>query len=394
MNRVFLIGNGFDLAHGMPTSFDDFVKDLIRSRIDHGVDSESQLVQISLPDQVDEGVKITSKEIDFTKPINDITNEIRVKSLFKISNLHLPEFLELKLRNSIKFEYPNKFFATVLSNTSVNNWVEFEHNYYKHFLKIFKGHYKKEEFRIKAIHSLNEQFNQVKVEFSNYIAKVNQSAPKQKSVSLQSLFLSKKIKGKVTSIDDMTYEHHEVSEVLILNFNYTDTVRRYSLPEFDTAGKMITQAQVIDIHGEAGNPNNPIIFGYGDEMQEHYSQIEALNDDKALEHFKSIHYSRTENYHQLESFLKKGSYWVDIIGHSCGLSDRVLLKEIFEPNNCKGITIRHHDGKGNGSGELHHREIFTHIARCFSPENKSKVRSKVIPFRVENRCPQLTGSVS
>ena len=28
MNRIILIGNGFDLAHGLKTSYDDFVSEL------------------------------------------------------------------------------------------------------------------------------------------------------------------------------------------------------------------------------------------------------------------------------------------------------------------------------------------------------------------------------
>ncbi len=27
MNRIILIGNGFDKAHGLPTGYEDFVKD-------------------------------------------------------------------------------------------------------------------------------------------------------------------------------------------------------------------------------------------------------------------------------------------------------------------------------------------------------------------------------
>ncbi|MCC8145746.1 MAG: bacteriophage abortive infection AbiH family protein, partial [Bacteroidales bacterium] len=27
MNRIILIGNGFDLAHGLPTSYKDFIND-------------------------------------------------------------------------------------------------------------------------------------------------------------------------------------------------------------------------------------------------------------------------------------------------------------------------------------------------------------------------------
>ena len=30
MNRLVIIGNGFDLAHGLPTSYKDFIDDLVK----------------------------------------------------------------------------------------------------------------------------------------------------------------------------------------------------------------------------------------------------------------------------------------------------------------------------------------------------------------------------
>ncbi|RMZ61337.1 hypothetical protein D1632_00105 [Chryseobacterium nematophagum] len=35
---------------------------------------------------------------------------------------------------------------------------------------------------------------------------------------------------------------------------------------------------VIHIHGELNNKSNPIIFGYGDELDEDYRIIEKLNN--------------------------------------------------------------------------------------------------------------------
>mgnify|MGYP002474858298 FL=1 len=52
-------------------------------------------------------------------------------------------------------------------------------------------------------------------------------------------------------------------EILILTFNYTDTVEQYiqssSLPLFPHVG-------CIYIHGQLNNKTNPMIFGYGDEL--------------------------------------------------------------------------------------------------------------------------------
>ena len=33
MNRIILVGNGFDLAHGLKSSYKDFVLDLIKQKI-------------------------------------------------------------------------------------------------------------------------------------------------------------------------------------------------------------------------------------------------------------------------------------------------------------------------------------------------------------------------
>ena len=53
----------------------------------------------------------------------------------------------------------------------------------------------------------------------------------------------------------------------------------------------------------------------------------------------SFQYFKTPNYRELLSFLNSGDYQVCIYGHSCGLSDRIMLNEIFENENCKSIKI-------------------------------------------------------
>lgn len=82
-----------------------------------------------------------------------------------------------------------------------------------------------------------------------------------------------------------------------------------------------------------------MIFGFGDEMDEIYKKIEELNDNRFFEHIKSFQYFKTTKYRELLSFLNSGDYQVCIYGHSCGLSDRVMLNEIFEHENCKSIKI-------------------------------------------------------
>ena len=54
--------------------------------------------------------------------------------------------------------------------------------------------------------------------------------------------------------------------MLVVNFNYTDTASQY-LAEFP-------DESLINIHGELSNADNPIIFGYGDEMNQDFKSLE------------------------------------------------------------------------------------------------------------------------
>lgn len=388
MNRIFLIGNGFDLAHGMATSFDDFVKDLIRNRIDHQDNVQRRILNISIPKDNHGHFVINSKRINFEQEIRLILRDIVALCNTELIDRMVYAYQTPVPKNSI-IRFSNALFEEIIYNLSINNWVEFEHNYYKKLLRIVKAHSSNEITLCRLIYGLNDNFSDIKLEFTDYIGKTMKVAKRVKSDSFQSLFLESRIRGRNKLHGAV--EKHKVEDNLILNFNYTDTILRYSMPQFTNSDNELEQAEIINIHGEVNNPNNPIIFGYGDEMEENYSIIEAFNNDRIQEHFKSVHYSRTDNYHKLEGFLGLGDFWVVVMGHSCGISDRVLLQEIFQSVNCKGITIHHYPGIDNDSGERHHREIFTHISRCFSLEHKSKVRSKVIPFRESNRCPQVSG---
>jgi len=40
MNRIVLIGNGFDLAHGLPTRYEDFIKDYWVGFINHCISQD------------------------------------------------------------------------------------------------------------------------------------------------------------------------------------------------------------------------------------------------------------------------------------------------------------------------------------------------------------------
>lgn len=134
------------------------------------------------------------------------------------------------------------------------------------------------------------------------------------------------------------------------------------------------------IHGSLNeNPDN-IIFGFGDEMDKIYKELEELNDNRYLEHIKSFQYFKSPKYRQLLRFLNSSDFQVCIYGHSCGLSDRVMLNEIFEHEKCKSIKIYYYDEKDFNTKTMD-------ISRHFN--DNQLMRKKIVDFDSECKIPQV-----
>jgi len=136
---------------------------------------------------------------------------------------------------------------------------------------------------------------------------------------------------------------------------------------------------LVNIHGGLSDQSNPIIFGYGDEIDSHYEKIENLNNNELLKNIKSFGYFRTNNYQRVNSFIEgegKG-FTVKILGHSCGLSDRILLNTIFDHPNCKAIKIYYYQ---KSETENDYFEKTQEISRHFKASGKGDMRTKIVPF--------------
>ena len=144
-------------------------------------------------------------------------------------------------------------------------------------------------------------------------------------------------------------------DILFLNFNYTSTADLY-IPKG-------SEFKVNHIHGELGNDKNPIIFGYGDELDDDYKEISKLNNNDYLKNIKSIRYMETDNYRKLLSFIDSAPFQIYIMGHSCGNSDRTLLNTLFEHKNCVSIKPFYYE---KPDGTDNYIEIIQNISRNFN----------------------------
>ncbi|WP_179353209.1 AbiH family protein [Winogradskyella vidalii] len=258
---------------------------------------------------------------------------------------------------------------------SIKGWVDIEGIYFKLLKQEF------ESKSIKSIDSLNKDLVCLTQLLKDYLTQLDISKTKEKTVSQK--YIDQFISPIVPR--DVIYpinEHLIKSDrYYFLNFNYTKTLSNIllTLPDeyFKKYGHDIN-AFVSHIHGDIDREE--IVFGYGDEMDKDYKGIEDLNDNRFFENIKSFKYNKAYEYRDLLRFLNSGEYQVAIYGHSCGLSDRLLLNEVFEHDNCKSIKIYYYD-------EPEFTTKTMDISRHFN--SNQLMRQKIIEFNERCAIPQI-----
>ncbi|WP_167596646.1 AbiH family protein [Leeuwenhoekiella sp. ZYFB001] len=419
MNRIILVGNGFDLAHKLKTSYNDFINhywqnifDNLRNSLGGYIDLDGLTVEAFW----DNGLPEESSYINFFKYCENY---------------------------KVEYTFTNELIEVICKNQSIQNWVDLEDEYYRLVIKSIND----QEINITK---LNDDFANLKGLFIKYLLQcspdfsnenlnevfekyyiddiarhiysdiniqdfteeaVNEIAKKESEklfdfimnddpkkdfskydqfVETLSYYLRNNAKIQKGTIEDYYDEIFQIliskdahnlfdlspESIFVLNFNYTNVSLLYSNhfteSHLDNDCKF-QWPEINHIHGALNDNKNPIIFGFGDELDDNYSKIEKLNDNKYLENIKSIRYSDTDNYKKLLQYINSDQYQICIFGHSCGISDRTMLNTLFEHENCVSIKPYYHlreDGTDNYS------DIVRNISRNFN--NKASMRDKVV----------------
>lgn len=379
MNRLVIIGNGFDLAHGLPTSYKDFIDDYWR-----GITSATHNDDFISFENISEHFKFD--KVDNLQGLANYIMQHDENIKFSEAEIYRESgnnYYTGKNNRSHILVYKNEFFK-IINEKSIENWVDIENEYYFQLKKI--ANFKSitingsEEDLIKKkkvlVKKLNEGFKKVRELLDVYLNKIFE---KYDWFDVRNNEIEDHLKEEPNMmeflLDNRNDEYYQeeanlkLRETLLLSFNYTRTVADYS--------SCIRKAFSTNyIHGEVNNKSLPIIFGFGDEMDENYAIIENIDDNVYLEYFKSIQYLEHSNYKELYNFIESEPFQVFIMGHSCGLSDRTLLSMIFENQYCLSVKVFYHQ-KTNYTDN--YTEIIQNISRHF--KDKKMLRNKVVEKR-------------
>lgn len=386
MNRLFIIGNGFDLAHGLPTSYkhfiDDYWKTICEAKGSKKIRYSDNLVFLNCVF----GYIFTEEEILAIENINS----------YKDLNQVIIRNSQNRRDGVFEINFANKFFK-IICEKSTENWVDIENLYYNILKSIADGSYIKYDYPY-GIQQLNNEFEQVKVLLETYL----QEKVEDTNI-IPDVFNLFKIESTFNkySLEFSSEDYNELEEFYTkynpdleegknvlnycLNFNYTRTIDSYikktkDYKEYRDFGVFTN----LQIHGRLSDKNNLVNFGFGDEMDDDYKRIENLNDNEYLKNFKSFQYLQNSNYKKLLDFIDGNKFQVVILGHSCGLSDRTLLNTIFEHTNCRSIKVYYHQ-KDDGSDN--YTEIIQNISRHFN--KKKLMREKIVNKTLCKPLPQI-----
>lgn len=377
MNRIIIIGNGFDLAHGLKTRYEDF--------INWYFDEWVQKLRVCHKHrESDELCEYVSKNNHWYNVLyenyNIITKQPDGKGLI------------YAIKGNPYFDYKqSRFLERITKCIEKNNWVDIEKEYYNLLSLDF------ESSDNDSIAKLNNELaflksqliaylNSIEKEFINdSIVKGSIKAKMLEPINPRDISIRAKIKVDafkhsrlmqyndtqwnillnkygykepfdiINAKDKSSYkEIYLPNSILLLNFNYTRTADLY-LPNEEIF-------KVNHIHGDLSDKSN-IIFGYGDELDDNYKNILKQDNNEYLKNIKSINYLNSTNYREMLSYIESSPYQIYIMGHSCGLSDKTLLNTLFEHDNCVSIKPFYYV---NNEGSDNYTEIVQNISRNFT----------------------------
>jgi len=368
INKLILIGNGFDLAIGMKTSYNDFLFWYLRNllitsvkKTQHFNDGANGMKYFYFKDQLTTTYWRSFNEQD--KLLEFIDKYDTLDALQKILKENTPVIIE-----------QNSFLLRKIYDSSLNSWIDIENSYYE----ILKSNIKDKT----SIEKLNSDFSFLKEQLEVYLTSLE--IPSFQDIPETSLF-SKQFYEAVKE-DEIIASKSKTEDLItentcFLNFNYTNSLKNLleSANKFYGYKKKYT---INHIHGKLNATDEKVIFGYGDEMDNKYEEIQDLNDNLYLENIKSFQYFRSPNYRTLLRFVSSNEYQVCIYGHSCGLSDRVMLNEIFENENCKSIKVYYYKDENDFNNKT------MEISRHFKDNNS--MRTKIVNFNPNNVIPQFS----
>lgn len=347
LNKILITGNGFDLYHGLPTKYTDFLRfaklwDIFIENYDSSTEkSDKDFIDVPLGEK---GELTEETVVAFAKGIHLDEGVIKYLNEHLKSNVWITLFEDARVKDGwIDFElkmqealaYIARFYRAYLPGQDVRN------------ASVAK------DFKSKSMQSVIRAFGKkAGSEYIDYISGTASTSDLEFEVlEKQEQLLVNAAKEEMNAlIECLKYylrdfvsqmeikvkseQVEEIGACNVLNFNYTYTYRRLY------KSNQREEGQYHEIHGEI--KEDDMVLGIDDDAFD-----KDLRFVYFAKYFQRIQ-KRTGSFYRewiSEKFTDLESVPVEIfvVGHSLGVSDRSIIRELFMHRNVGEITIFYHD---------------------------------------------------
>lgn len=367
MMHILVLGNGFDLAHDLKTTYRDFLDYCSKNKMDDKQYSQNLWLQHF----INKRYSIGNNWIDFEKEIYNVLLSF-IKNRITIPDYRYGFLFELK-KCDLNFVLDDikRNMSTVLNKTIIPDHYEYIKENNGVYTGHFKVHIENEEGFANFLYDQLRSFTKL---FEDYLLEeINNLQRNKYKLSLQSI--GAKEGGK---------------DVYVVSFNYTDTCKRFYTDKVNNYSN-IKNFKPIYVHGNAtynedykdcklvlgtksfNTPENkvkqydiPVCFNiFQKHNQRHkYGTIEPYQDFiRALIEISENDKNNIPIFH--------------VIGHSLDETDHNILEHIFNVNKKSIINIYYHD-------ELAQQNLINNITNIIG-ENEVMTRVRFIHQHNENR---------
>lgn len=375
--NILIVGNGFDLAHGLPTRYMDFMDYLSMAETLY----KNKTDFLAHPDKntIEDYINCRYKNVDTTLRSNLIGKydsewlnsfPMQLSRVFSERNCWY-EYFEYLIRdkhlqgiNWIDFEAEISKVVQKIEHLPI---IEEDKSYSKNIPVYSIDREKHKEILFNFMKAKTYDFKSNK--FDLFIAQLE----KDLSDFINALdYYIRFIDG--FSVEKRAADIQEIDVDTVISFNYTDTYRRLYYPD-------MPDERIHFIHGKAnrksGDSASKLVLGTNDTLsdQEKDSNTSCL---KFKKYFQRI-YKRTGNDYKL--FLKDalerkkvsgGSTQSYFFGHSLAATDGDVIRRVVEASD--HVVIFYHDDR-------QHREAITNLVMVLGRDKLIEYAEERIEFR-------------
>lgn len=317
--NILVIGNGFDLAHGLQTTYKDFLNFCNRgTELDTIINGENEYSKCRKTNLWLN--HFTTKQNELGETWIDLEREIyNVISQQNLQGLSYPCYLFLTIKN-FNFEAINAIISETHNYFEVNNRGYMILDDYQAYISNEKG----------FIHFLYDQLREFTQLFEKYL----------REEVLNNLAKSK-FQLNLRNQDDKT-------RMTVLSFNYTDTCER--LYEFQPP--LHSHIKSVYVHGKVNSNSdfcNLVLGTHSFEIKRNENLVSMLPTEYNVfkKHNQRHKYNTIDAYQNFLDTLNNpkvcDSPVFHVIGHSLDETDHKILKHVFLANKNAKIKIYYHN---------------------------------------------------